>query len=188
MFSYMTHQSHSKKELIEIIELFELYGIDDYREMTKGQLQKAIWDYVKVIGYIKADNEFFFVEDAQALLKYLNMKSPRQLLTSQQLEHITNICKNLIFYSKQCCHQLSASNYTDIDEVIEDGIEISKYGDLPIVRRALRLMNEDIKIEVSIEPVITKRVKKKLARQEQLKLMNSGTLNVRKGGIKVVFD
>jgi len=184
----MIHSSHSKKDLIEVVELFELYGIDDYREMNKNQLQKAIWSYVKEIGYIKPDNEFFFVEDAKSLLKYLNTKSPRQLLTAQQLEHITNICKNLIFYSKQCCHQLSASNYTEMDEVIEDAIEISKNGDLPIVRRTLRLLNEDIKIEVPIEPVITKRTRKKIARQEQLKVKTVCTLKVKVGKVKVVFD
>ena len=110
------------------------------------------------------------------------------MLTAQQLEHITNICKNLIFYSKQCCHQLSASNYTDIDEVIEEAIEISKNGDLPIVRRALRLLNEDLKIEIPIEPVITKRIKKKLARQEQLRISNTTTLSVKQGKVLVVFD
>jgi hypothetical protein len=184
----MIHASHSKKDLIEIVELFELYGIDDYRDMNKGELQTAVWDYVKNIGYIKPDNQYFFVDDAKTLLKYLNTKSPRQLLTSQQLEHITNICKNLIFYSKQCSHQLSASNYIDIDEVIEDAIEISKNGDLPIVRRALRLLNEDLKIEVHIEPVITKRTRKKIARQEQFKIGTISKLHVKQGLVKVEFD
>ncbi len=184
----MIHSSHSKKDLIEIIELFELFGIVDYRDMTKEELQIAVWDYVRDIGYIKPDQEYFFVDDATALLKYLNSPSPRQILTSQQLEHITNTCKNLIFYSKQCNHQISASNYTDLDEIIDDAIEVSKCGDLPIVRRALRLLNEDLKIEMAIEPVITKRVKNKLLRQEQLKIKNVSKLQVNHGTVLVQFD
>ena len=184
----MIHPSHSKKDLIEVIEMFELFGIVDYRDMTKEELRVAVWDYVRDIGYIKPDQEYFFVDDASALLKFLNNPSPRQILTSQQLEHITNTCKNLIFYSKQCCHQISASNYTDLDEIIDDAIEVSKNGDLPIVRRALRLLNEDIKIDVPIEPVITKRIKKKLLRQEQLKIKNVGKLQVNQGKVLVVFD
>tara|TARA_R100000781_G_C4037066_1_gene112675 strand:+ start:103 stop:657 length:555 start_codon:yes stop_codon:yes gene_type:complete len=184
----MIHPSHSKKDLIEVIEMFELFGIVDYRDMTKDELQVAVWDYVRDIGYIKPDQEYFFVDDANALLKFLNSPSPRQILTSQQLEHITNTCKNLIFYSKQCAHQISASNYTDLDEIIDDAIEVSKNGDLPIVRRALRLLNEDIKIETDIEPVITKRIKKKLLRQEELKIKNVGKLQVNPGKVLVVFD
>tara|TARA_R110001592_G_scaffold94039_2_gene272647 strand:- start:224 stop:778 length:555 start_codon:yes stop_codon:yes gene_type:complete len=184
----MIHPSHSKKDLIEVIELFELYGIVDYRDMTKEELQIAVWDYVRDIGYIKPDQEYFFVDDSHALLKYLNTASPRQILTAQQLESITNTCKNLIFYSKQCSHQIGSSNYTDIDEIIDDAIEISKNGDLPIVRRALRLLNEDIKIDVSIEPVITTRTKKKLLRQEQMKIKNIGKLEVTHGKVLVTFD
>ena len=184
----MIHGSHSKKDLIEIVEMFELFGIIDYRDMSKDELQVAIWSYVRDIGYIKPDQEYFFVDDANALLKYLNSPSPRQILTAQQLEAITNTCKNIIFYSKQCAHQISASNYSDIDEIIDDAIEVSKNGDLPIVRRALRLLNEDLKLEVAIEPVITHRTKKKLLRQEQMKIKNVGKLQVTKGKVLVVFD
>lgn len=75
-----------------------------------------------------------------------------------------------------------------MDEIIDDAIEVSKNGDLPIVRRALRLLNEDVKIETDIEPVITKRIKKKLLRQEQLKIKNVGKLQVNQGKVLVVFD
>ena len=72
--------------------------------------------------------------------------------------------------------------------MVEDAITISQYGDLPIVRRALRLLNEDLKIEVDIEPVMTKRVKKKLARQEELRVQNVARLEVKKGKVTVDFD
>ena len=165
----MIHSSHSKKDLIEIIELFEFWDIDDYRDLPKPQLQKVLWSYVVQLNHIKPDNEHYFIEDVGDLLKYLNNPCPKQLLTSQQLEHITDLCKNIVFYSKACSHSLGGSNYTCIDEVVEDAITISQYGDLPIVRRALRLLNEDLKIEVVIEPVMTKRVKKKVSKTRGVK-------------------
>ena len=184
----MIQSSHSKKDLIEIIELFEFWDIDDYRDLPKPQLQRVLWSYVVQLNHIKPDNEHYFIEDVGDLLKYLNNPCPKQLLTSQQLEHITDLCKNIVFYSKACSHSLGGSNYTCIDEVVEDAITISQYGDLPIVRRALRLLNEDLKIEVDIEPVMTKRVKKKLARQEELRVQNVARLEVKKGKVTVDFD
>jgi hypothetical protein len=184
----MIHSSHSKKDLIELIELFELWDIEDYRDLPKPDLQIALWSYVKKLKKIKPDSEFYFIDDVAGLMKYLNQPCPRQLLTRPKLEHITDLCKDIIFYSKTCSHCLGGSNYTCIDEVIEDGIEISQYGDLPIVRRALRLLNEDLKIDVDIEPVLTKRVKKKLARQEALRVKNVAKLEVSKGKVMVEFD
>ncbi len=184
----MIHSSHSKKDLIEIIELFELWDIDDYRDLPKPDLQKALWNYVLQLKKIKPDDEYYFIDDVAGLLKYLNNPCPRQILTAQQLEHITDLCKDIIFYSKTCSHSIGGSNYSCIDEVVEDAIEISQFGDLPIVRRALRLLNEDIKIEIDIEPVITKRVKKKLARQEAMRVKNVAKLEVKTGNITVEFD
>lgn len=184
----MIHASHTKKDLIELIECFELYEIDDYRDMSKSELKEDLWDYVKGLKYIKTDQEIFFVDDVGDLLRYLNNPSPKQLLSAPALELVTNTSKNIIFYCRTCSHCIAASNYTCIDEIIEDAIDISKYGDLPIVRRALRLLNEDIKVSVPIEPVLTKRVKKKLYRADLLKAQNMGKLKVNNGKFVVTFD
>ena len=96
--------------------------------------------------------------------------------------------KNIIFYCRECSYCLPASNYDCIDEVVENAIEVSQYGDLPMVRRALRLLNCDDKIEVHIEPIITKRVMKKIKRIEDMKKMNVGRLKVEAGRHIVSFD
>jgi type II secretory pathway component PulM len=57
-----------------------------------------------------------------------------------------------------------------------------------MVRRALRLLNMDEKIEVSIEPIMTKRVMKKIKRIDDMKRMNVGRLKVSEGKHIVLFD
>ena len=96
--------------------------------------------------------------------------------------------KNIIFYCRECSYCLPASNYDCVDELIEAAIDISQYGDLPMVRRALRLLNMDEKIEVSIEPIMTKRVMKKIKRIDDMKRMNVGRLKVSEGKHIVLFD
>ena len=75
-----------------------------------------------------------------------------------------------------------------MDELIEDAIYISRYGDLPAVRRALKLLNGDEKMCAPIEPVMTKRMRVKLKRMDELKKMNVGRLKVSHGSITVSFD
>tara|TARA_R110000787_G_C13366002_1_gene440445 strand:+ start:691 stop:1245 length:555 start_codon:yes stop_codon:yes gene_type:complete len=184
----MIHSSHSKKDLVELIEYFNFVEIDDFREKSKAELQVELWEYVKGLKYINPDMETFFVEDVAELIRYLQRRSPKQLLTQHHLEKVSLMSKNIIFYCRECSYCLPASNYDCIDEVVENAIEVSQYGDLPMVRRALRLLNCDDKIEVHIEPIITKRVMKKIKRIEDMKKMNVGRLKVEAGRHIVSFD
>lgn len=182
------HPSHSKKDLIEIIECFELNEIEDYRDMAKDDLRIELCEYIQGLEYLKPDREHFFISSVDDLIKYLINPTPKQLLTNQQMEKVSVITKNIIFYCRECSHSLCASNYDEIDEVIEDAIFISQYGDLPSVRRALRLLNDDDKIDVSIEPILTKRMRVKLKKLEELKRFNTGRLKVTHGPVVVSFD
>lgn len=184
----MIHPSHSKKDLVEIIEYFEFAEIEDVRDKSKSSLQKELWEYVKGLKYINPDLETFFVEDVGGLIRYLTTRSPKQLLTQHHLEKVSLMSKNIIFYCRECSYCLPASNYDCVDELIEAAIDISQYGDLPMVRRALRLLNMDEKIEVSIEPIMTKRVMKKIKRIDDMKRMNVGRLKVSEGKHIVLFD
>ncbi len=182
------HHSHSKKDLIEIIECFELNEIEDYRDMLKDDLRTELSEYILGLEYLKPDNQHFFISNVDELISYLMNPTPKQLLTNVELEKVSIITKNIIYYCRECSYCLPASNYDEIDEVIEDGIYISKYGDLPAVRRALRLLNGDDKIDVSIEPILTKRMRVKLKRLDDLKKSNTGRLKVKHGPITVSFD
>lgn len=182
------HSSHSKKDLIEIIECFELNEIVDFRDMTKDELRIELCEYILGLEYLKPDTEHYFISSVDELIEYLMRPTPKQLLTNQQMEKVSIMTKNIIFYCRGCSYSLMASNYNEIDEVVEDAIYISQYGDLPAVRRALRLLNDDDKIDISIEPVLTKRMRVKLKRLDELKRANTGRLKVTRRPVTVSFD
>jgi len=184
----MIHYSHSKKDLVEIIEVFEFWDIIDYRDLCKEDLKKTLWDYLRECKSIPADDEFFFINDVAGLMKYLNSPCPKQHMTDIKERDISDKCRNLIFYSKECSHSITASNFVDIDEIIQSAHEIAKYGNLPLVRRALNLLNQDGKINDKIQPILTKRMRKKVEKQELIKKQNISRLKVKKGNVWVIFD
>tara|TARA_Y100000592_G_C5447938_1_gene307094 strand:+ start:1022 stop:1576 length:555 start_codon:yes stop_codon:yes gene_type:complete len=184
----MIHPTHPKKDLIEIIELFEFYDIDDYRELSKDDLRHILWNYIRKCKKIEPDDEFFFVDDVKSLLKYLNSPCPRQHMTEVVREDISDKCKNLIFYCRACQYSIASSNFIDIDEILQTAEDIAKFGDTPMVRRALNLLNQDKKMPYKIEPILTPRMERKLQRLKDARFKMTGKLKVTPGKVLVVFD
>ena len=184
----MIHPTHPKKDLIEIIELFEFYEIDDYRELCKDELRHILWDYIRKCKKIPPDNEFFFVDDVKSLLKYLNSPCPRQHMTDATREDVSDKCKNIIFYCRSCAYSIASSNFLDLDEIIQVAHDIAHFGDTPMVRRALNLLNEDKKLPYPIKPILTPRMERKLERMRDNRLKIQGKLKVNHGKVLVEFD
>jgi len=61
------HSSHSKRELYEVIEVFEL-RIDNYKDMMKVELCRAILYELSKVDQIKCDNDIFYLESKKELL------------------------------------------------------------------------------------------------------------------------
>tara|TARA_R110000824_G_scaffold157869_3_gene331404 strand:- start:3674 stop:4234 length:561 start_codon:yes stop_codon:yes gene_type:complete len=186
----MIHISHPKKDLIEIIELFELYDIEDYRDLAKADLSKELWKYLtKSKIQIQPDNDYYFVQDVNDLLEYLKRPNERQITSNAVRYDVTDRVRNIIFYCHQCEYYITSSNYDCMDDIIQDAIFIANYGNMPSVRRALRLLNKDDKLTNKIEPVISRKVKKRLEKEiinkkkkKQIPLLKSD------GNFILVFD
>ena len=82
---------------------------------------------------------------------------------------------------------MGKNTYETIEEVITDAEEISKYGDIPTIRRALRLLQADTKIKNKISPVITYRTQQRLDRQKLLKKNSLAKMSVHHGHFVVKF-
>jgi hypothetical protein len=184
----MIHISHPRKDLVDIIKLFE-FPMNDYDHLTKLQLSKVLWKQVNRKKKIKPDDEYFFVEDIKDLKRYLEKASPRQSFPVKTQDDIYEKTRNVIFYCKECSFSLVASTYNDTDEVIADATFISCWGDNPSVRRALRLLKEDPKLQKTDIPIptITQKCQKRLSRLKEIKRLNVCGLKVTHGSFLVEF-
>ncbi len=66
--------------------------------------------------------------------------------------------------------------------------DISIYGDIPSVRRAIRLINLDPKIKERIEPVISNKMKRILESKNKKKVKKYYGLISKHGSFTVSFD
>ena len=77
------------------------------------------------------------------------------------------------------------TSYEEIDIQLRD---IAVHGDIPSVRRAIRLFNEDIKTIKNIVPVISNRVNRELEVKKKKKVKQYYGLIQKSGHYTVSFD
>ena len=183
---YMIHPSHSKKDLVEIVERFQLYQIDNYKDMKKDKLSLKIWDVLKTLEYIPPETEWFFISDVFDLREYLRIQTTKQITTNSVKYDVTDRVKNLIFYAKGG-YVFTGTNYNTIDDVLIDAEFIKHYGDLPSVRRAIHLLNGDVKMPIQLSPIMTRRVEQRVAKDKEIKIQNTPKFHMKTGTFLIEF-
>ena len=165
------HKSHTKKDLIEIIDVFGFEDfIDNYKELNKDSLSGLLSIHLRTIDGIKPAKEYYSFDDMEDLREYLKNPSPKQVLTIKEKDLIIDKAKKIIFYSKICGYCLGQTTYETYDELIEDAKSIRKYGDIPTIRRALKLLNEDRQLPEKIHPIMTYRIQQRLKRKDRIRV------------------
>lgn len=184
--SYMIHSSHSRKDLLEVCDVFDIV-IKNREDLNKNELSRMLWLKIQTMTEINPDNEYFFVNNLDELKHFLVNHNSNKLLSIKDKEKIVENARRIISY---CVGGYNITgNFDDINDLIATAMNISKYGDISSVRRALRLLKDDSKVSPSIEPVISKRVERELYRKEQIKLKSKQSgLRVKRGRIILTFD
>jgi len=140
----LPHKSFSKNDMIELIEIFRMDI--DYFDLSKTKLSN------KLLAYIQEHEEFtpkkeYFINNKDELIDYLS--KPNQLkVSTYQKKEIMYIAKNIILYCRQ--NSLYNTTFNDDNEMIESAQYIKFYGDIPTVRRALKMLNEKKKLNIPI--------------------------------------
>ena len=185
----MIHKTHTKKDLIEIIEVYDFTDvITNYRDLNKDALVALLDIHLRTIYDITPKKEYFDCNDVSELRDYLKHPSPKQVISIVERDRIVDISKKIIFYCRICGYCLGKNTYEKLDDLINDAVEISKYGDIPTIRRALRLLRADTKIKEKIFPVITYRTQQRLDRQKLLKKNSLAKMSVHHGHFVVKFS
>jgi hypothetical protein len=179
------HSSHSRKELFDIISVFEL-PIPNRNEYNKSQIQMRIIETLDYFDKINPDLEYFFIENKEDLIKYLEYPNPHKTLTIKEKDDVMSRSKKLINYARNN-YFLMPSSYMSFDEVYTDAVHISKHGGIPSVRKAIELLNKDPKLAFPIEIKIPKRVENQIKKKKKLK-QSQIPLYIKRGRFEIRFD
>lgn len=98
-----------------------------------------------------------FINNIEELKYFLVNHNIAKTLTIKDKDKIIEDARRIISYAISGFN--IQNNFKDINELISIAVNISKYGDISSVRRALKLLQEDKKIKPSIYPIISKREK-----------------------------
>jgi len=180
------HSSHSKRELCEICEVFDL-NIKDYKDMIKKELAPSIIYKLTTIDDIKPDDKFYYIENKKELLEYLTTPNQSKQLTIKEKDKIMIDSKKIIQYCNNG-YWLVGSAFEDWDTLLETAKQVSKFCDIPTARRAITLFNTDPKVDETIEPIISPRVKKLIDRKINMKKALGPKYELRRGKFVIDFS
>ena len=186
------HKSHSRKDLIDIIEIYELDfdSLDNYRELTKDTLLKNIWSILqeKDVFFSPTHDTYFFFDNIEDIKSYLVKPSPNKQITDKTLLDINKRVKKIIYYCTKCSYELKFAGYDSLNDIIKDAEYIRIYGNLPSVRRAIKLINLDSKIKDKFEVILSQKTKKTLEEKERIKISQIPTYKREHGSFTVRFE
>ena len=163
------HKSHSKKELIDIVEFFH-FPIDEYEELNKENLIIQIIKTIDSIPEIIPDYDFLLVNNKEELKEYLQEANQDKTLSVKEKTKIMRKAKRIINYCKNG-YDIYKSSFIDITELLDIANDVASHGNIPTCRRAIKMLNDDIKIPYTIETKMTKKCKRELEIKKTIKII-----------------
>jgi len=171
------HKSHSKKELINIINSYNI-KIKYPQQYKKIELSALLVDALKHMDNIVPcdDLPFLCIIDLKLYLTKLNPKKQlsikdksKVILTTKKIKHF---CRN---------------GY-NINDLYEDALMISHYGDIPSVRKCISELNQYPNKIQDIKCIISPYTQKELDLKQKLRRQRIYKCEIKHGHFVVRFD
>ena len=152
------HKTHTKGDLRLLFKSFQVY-IDP--DLNKREIIENIHDYIKLITY----NEL--IPNLTALQDLFRSPSTKIRLSIENKSKIMLLAKKIIQYCMNgyYLHDL----YRSHSQVYFDCLQIYRYGDIPTIRRALKLYNLSPHKIDHVNPIISIEVQELLYEKEMMK-------------------
>ena len=172
------HKTHSKKDIISILQSINI--IVDHK-LSKREIIELIpkkindAEYSKSIPHLTALKDLFITPSVKKRLSV--EKKNLVMIKAKKLINFTNNNFNL-----------NEDSYSDPHEVYQDALYIHPYGDIPTVRRALRLYNTYTLKIGHVNPVISLDIQHTLLEKEKIKDMKTPKFGKRKGNFLLKFN
>lgn len=152
------HKSHTKGDLRLIFESLKVY-IDP--ELTKREIIESVMDYLDIVIYKN------LIPNLTQLQDIFRNPSTKNRLSIEDKTNIMHTAKKVIQYCKN--NYYLNDIYSSHSQVYLDCITIYRYGDIPTIRRALRLYNLSPYKNDHINPIISIEVQELLKEKELIK-------------------
>lgn len=182
------HKTFSKKDLLNIIDDFNIpIGVGE--DHTKSVVANTLWNILVKMSYldIPKDNKYL-IKDIQDLRSFLKKPNPRKPHTVKEKDICVTKTRKINHYCENG-YDICNSVYTNIKEVYNDGDFISKYGDIPIVRKTLRKLMNDPKKLYNIKPFISPHIQHDIDTKRMLsKRRNCYKCKITHGKFVLYFD
>ena len=152
------HKSHTKGDLRFLFESLKVYVESD---LTKREIIANMSYYLPMVTYNN------LIPNLTKFKEILRNVSDKRRFSTKLKRRIMHIAKKIIVY---CKTNYSLNDfYSSHSEVYLDCLAIYLYGDLPMIRRALRLYNQSPYKQDHINPIISIEVQELLKERELLK-------------------
>jgi len=183
------HKSHSKADLIDLINNLNLKVVFSHQDNKKDIQDKIVASLYKPC---KINDNFYNIQNKDGLIKYLTSQNSKKTLTIKQKNAVMMITKHIIQYCKNN-YNLEYSKYDHPKDLQDDLDYVKQFGDIPSVRRACKLMNNDPKFTCyNFIPYISPQVQKVLDEKKAIKKTNYNILTIRRSTpdnpVLVYFD
>ena len=162
------HRSHSKDDLILMNEIFEL-NIDNIYNHSKVHLQKVIWSKINQLKEILPETKYFGVNNKKELINFLENPNPNKNLTTKEKSKVLTIARSILIYCRDGYYEVRP-HFLDMNHLISSAEYISQYGDVSTVRKAIKALNHDSRINPKINIKMSKKTEAQMdIRKKQLK-------------------
>lgn len=178
-------KTHSKKDLFDIIDTFKIpiYLNNPTKNILVKELEEAV---AGELYNIIPDNKYL-IKDKNEFISYLQNTNPRKILSVKDKKQVIQDCKRIKQYclNNFCVVGTDFNNDKEVEELI---ISISKYGNIPSVRKSMKLYNSNPCIKNTIKPKLSKMVERELEIKKSLKQTTLNILIIKQGPFTIDFN
>ena len=169
------HKTHNKGDLRLLFKSLQVY-INP--RLTKREIIENMNDYIPLITYTN------LIPNLTALQDSLRNPSSKIRLSMEDKTNIMHTAKKIIQYCKNGYYLNDV--YTSHSQVYLDCLTIYRYGDIPTIRRALRLYNLSPHKKDHINPIISVEIQELLKEKALIKKNKILKFQMQKG--KYILD
>lgn len=182
----MINKSFSKGDMLDIIRQFNL-DIPNCNNMDKLKLSIILWSHINNLKEIEPETEIYNIKNKEELINYLSNQNPDKLLSVKEKNKLMTFCKEVIVYCNND-FKIECSIFNSVEDIHIPCRDIAIHGDIPSVRRAIKLLNGDPKLKEKIEPIISNKMKKTLELKKKHKVKKYYGLIRKEGGFTLYFE